>query len=702
MLRCTLNGLACLGLSVAALTVLVAGVTAAQPAGHHWEHCGWGGGGFYWSCAFHPASDGVIYVGGDVGGVYKTEDSGRHWRFSNRGLADYAVYSLGVDAGNPDTVYAGTVGGICKSTDAGETWRLLEQTARDALAITAERGKSVRNIAVDPSDGSVVYAGTPDGRILRSEDGGVSWTKRHEVPGGSVSSVTVCGADPRLLIAAHTSAGLLKSVDGGTTWAALQTSASAISAVFAPGNPDLIYGAFAKDGIWLSTDGGRTWQSRSNGIRQQCVVQDVCVHPSDPDTVFCIATIGWDGFFYRSDDGGRSWEEVRSMQRDFDANPTVPDDYGGRAAGTCPISNPRNLTVNPRDPEELFIAGNWRLCLSSDGGKTWQERDRGADITCVTDIRFCGSKTYVTAMDEGLLVSEDGGDTWRQLCPLKYDTALSGHQWRVLAWQEDGRERLVSTCSLWEEPINLVLISEDGGESFHLVGRGLPDRRPTVNCMWGQSYPRALAADPRDGNVLYMGMDGDPEPAAGRAGGGVFKSTDGGYTWRQLAEQPGSRRMFYGLAVDPTSPDRIYWGASGEGGGLYRSEDGGAGWQKVFDGEDWVFNVVVSPTGVVYCPGANLWRSTDHGETWTQITDFPGLVSIVGLEIDPRDEDTIWLSRVTWGSKAAGGVYRTRNGGRSWQEITGDLSYCKPIVLRFNAATNELWAGGVGLFKISQ
>jgi photosystem II stability/assembly factor-like uncharacterized protein len=220
--------------------------------------------------------------------------------------------------------------------------------------------------------------------------------------------------------------------------------------------------------------------------------------------------------------------------------------------------------------------------------------------------------------------------------------------------------------------------------------------------MWGESYARALAADPTDPNVLYLGMDGDPEPGAGRTGGGVFKSTDGGYTWRQLPSQPGSRRVFNALVADPTQPGRLYWGACGMAGGLYRSDDAGASWKRVFSDEQWVFNVAVSADGIVYCPGTNLWKSLDHGETWQRITDFAEQMQIVGLEVDPRDARTIWLSRVTWDSRAEGSVHRTSDGGATWQDITGDLPYCKPTVLRFNPATDELWAGGVGLFKIRQ
>jgi hypothetical protein len=68
---------------VAILCRLTGGAAAAEiPT---WQWAGWGGGGFYWSCAWHPTKDGVIYMGGDVTGVYKTEDKGLHWRLITRG-----------------------------------------------------------------------------------------------------------------------------------------------------------------------------------------------------------------------------------------------------------------------------------------------------------------------------------------------------------------------------------------------------------------------------------------------------------------------------------------------------------------------------------------------------------------------------------------------------------------------------------------
>ena len=278
--------------------------------------------------------------------------------------------------------------------------------------------------------------------------------------------------------------------------------------------------------------------------------------------------------------------------------------------------------------------------------------------------------------------------------------AVSGHQWRVSVRPGPQGDHIVSTCSPWDKSINEALVSDDGGRTFKVCTAGLPDRRPTADTMWGQGYARALAADPSDPNVFYLGIDGAPQE--GQAAGGVFRSADGGLTWSRTAGQPGSRRMFYGLAVDPTDPKRIFWGCCGTEGGLWRSEDAGATWQRAFSRETWLFNATVSPAGAVYAAGHDLWKSTDHGATWKRLSNFGSGRQIVGLEIDPRDENTVWMTEIAWNASPTGSVFRTSDGGNTWTDITGDLPYRQCKVLRYDPATGYLWAGGTGLFKLKQ
>ncbi len=842
-----------------------------------WEWCGWGGGGFFWCASFHPARAGTIYLGGDVAGVYKTTDHGRHWRLMNRGLRSYGVYSLAVDRKNAETVYAATTEGLHKSTDGGEHWQFIAKSGPKDLRLTAERDLSVRAIAVDPSDGNVVYAGSPGGKVYKSTDGALTWKPVYQVPvagpaepaplnalriqfggvnaafhggfwlplampagigandcqgfgftfrgngsvpktailtlrtsdgavynsknlcalfettdwrdvwltgddftpaagdagqpkeqarlrpkqpdwskasrvdfccvnmdnakpsvalfgmfftassgsaektrkiiardfavdktchaygnlfagepklpsPGTVYSVAVSPKNAARDLAATEKAGAVISEDAGQTWRALETPRYAMSVALSETDANVVFGAFGREGVWKSMDGGRTWARSSAGIPDRFHIAEVAVSPADAQVVIAIGCGGWDGHLFLSSDGGASWQEIRQFACD--------------AAEGCPtsadgLSKPTNVTFSPVAPNAVFVSANWRNWLSEDGGRTWSERDHGADISCFYDVRFQGPRVYVSAMDEGTFVSENNGRNWRHLWPLKYDVKLSGHNWRLLTGDHQGHDRVLATCSPWDSNApNYVIVSEDGGASFKVTRTGLPEYRPTVNTMWGQSYPRGLAADPANPRTIYLGMDGDA--TEGQCGGGIFKSEDGGYTWKQLAHQPGSRRAFFGLGIDPTDSKRLYWAACGDGGGLWRSEDGGDSWKCVFSASSWIFNVLVTSDGVVYCPAKDLWRSTDHGETWKQLTHFTEDWQILGLEADPRDLKTLWLSRVTWGEGALGGVYRTRDGGETWQDITGDLPYRKPACLRFNPATRELWAVGVGAFRARQ
>ncbi|MFA6289198.1 MAG: hypothetical protein WC661_17585 [Opitutaceae bacterium] len=866
-------------LSTLLVTATACALQAAPATTAQWQQTGWGGGGYFYCAAYHPAQDGVIYMGGDVAGVYKTTDSGRNWRMINNGIAAYGVFSLAVDRRNPQTVYAATEEGLCKSINGGESWVTLPKTGKKELRLTGEKGKSVRSIAVDPSNGNILYAANPVGKVYKSIDGGQTWALSYEKPaptedagvlrlqygkvngayfgdlwfqtafpaganaadctgigftlkgdgskpkdsfliiktrtgvayrsknlntlyqdtawrdivltaadfaldpdyakknpdavasytgpdwasivridlpcsgplpteatvskikkfffafapaatGGQtplstildfsvpdavksvqvlgnlrigapvaapISGIAVSSANPAWVVAATRDTGLILSKDAGRTWTELPTPKKAASATFDPANPNIIYGAFFTDGVHKSTDGGRTWTSLSSEWKAKTSILEVAVSPANPLDVYAISNLNWAGIVYRSNDGGKTWKSSSQIPVDLTANPTLD----GLNAGTASLSAPTNITLNPRNPKELFVSANWRNVLSADGGATWLHRERGADISCATDIRFHKGKTYVTNMDEGTLVSEDHGKSWRQLWPLKHETQLSGHNWRVAINEINGAERVLVTSSPWGGlPVHTVR-STDAGKTFNVIKTGLPDYLVQPNTMWGQGYPRALAVDPNNPQTVYLGIDGDP--AGGKMGGGVFKSADGGVTWNQLPNQPGSRRMYFGLAVDPTDSKRVFWGACGDKGGLYRSSDSGASWEKVFSNENWIWNVLVTADGTIYCTGQQLWRSIDHGKSWQQVTRFTEKWRVlVGLEVHPRDPKTIWVSATVWDNSANGAIYKTTDGGATWTDITGNIPYIRPQILRFNPATNELWAGYVGLYKIKQ
>jgi photosystem II stability/assembly factor-like uncharacterized protein len=516
-------------------------------------------------------------------------------------------------------------------------------------------------------------------------------------PDNMLCSVAIAAGDPNLIFAANNKLGLFRSDDAGATWTALDAPRRALGVTCSALDANEVWAACGEDGIRHSTDRGRTWSAVGFDPARKPVMREIVLPRTRPGLVYAIGSVDWGGHFYRSEDGGKSWVENAAVHPGLPGDPTLPQEGDPQS-----LSYPINIAVNPQNPDELFIAGNWRDVFSADGGRTLQERSSGADNSCVTDIQFLGAKTYVTAMDEGLLVSDNGGGEWRQLLPLKWNKEISGHFWRVRVATVGDAVRIVTTSSPWDPARNRIFRSIDDGRTFAVSTVGLPDYLPTVNTMWGRSHPRALAADPSNPDILYLGMDGDAEAGQGKPGGGVFRSADAGKTWQRCASQPGSVRMYYGLVVDPSDTKRLYWGACGKDGGIWRSEDSGTTWEHVFQGESWSFNVEVTPSGTVLACGTNLHRSTDHGKTWTRITAFSDDPTIVGVAVDPSDERRLWISRTTWDSRDRGGILATRDGGASWLEITGDIPFRKPQILRYNPATHELWAGGVGLFKTRQ
>jgi photosystem II stability/assembly factor-like uncharacterized protein len=852
--------------------VLLSSVSTLLADDAKWTPAGWGGGGFYYACAFHPERDGVIYMGGDVNGMYRSDDHGKTWKIINNGLVGMGVFAIAVDTASPDTVYASTDEGLSRSTDAGEHWTTVPRSGKHELRLTGEKNRSAHNVAVDPTNSNVVYVSTPHGKIYKSTDGAQTFTKvweravasegtpsvmlqmgrnndavfggfwmmlqypealpaseasgigfsvktigapardvflvlktstglvyrsknlhdllaagdwrdvvlkaegfildpefkaknaekaaaapatpewatvnRFDFAGvaippqgqvihmgqmffvgandakvtalefekvksaatygnfrvgqpvdGPIASVAISPTQPNIVAAATTEAGVLFSRDAGQTWETVGPMKEAIAIAFASSDTKVIYAACRGEKIWKSTDGGATWASASAGLPEKFEFGDVVVASDNADHVSAVGRSGWGGKFFSSTDGGKTWTGTEAVIPDPIGNPTLPAET---AAGSVPLSNPRNLAINPKNPKELFIAANWRSAVSTDGGATWNESTRGADISCVADIRFHNGKVYTGSMDEGVMVSSDNGASWKQYWPLRHSSELSGHYWRLDVREVNGATRIISASSPWDRQFNQVVISEDDGATFKAYRTGLPDYLPTANTMWGRGYARALAVDPKDPNIVYLGIDGDP--SGGKSGGGLFKSTDGGKTWTHPAKQPGSRRMFFGLAVDPTNTNRLYWGACGANGGLYRSEDAGESWEKVFSQEQWIFNLHVSADGTVYALGGQIFRSTDHGKSWQPLAKLPVPGStVVGFDAHPTDPNTLWACANFWGGHAQeSGIFKTTDGGKTWTDITGDIPYRHPMVIRYNPETNELWAGFVGLYRMKQ
>src|SRR5580692_113806 len=203
----------------------------------------------------------------------------------------------------------------------------------------------------------------------------------------------------------------------------------------------------------------------------------------------------------------------------------------------------------------------------------------------------------------------------------------------------------------------------------------------------------AIAVADSDPNVIYAGMGESCVRGNASNGDGVYKSVDGGQTWRNVGLQ--DSQTIGAVRIHPKNPDIVYvaalghlWGPN-EMRGVYRSMDGGGTWKQVFTrGADaGAVDLAMDPSNprVLYAsfwqvrrnpyhfdsggPGSGLFKSTDGGDTWTDISRAPGLPrgveGRIGVTVSPANPERVWALV----EAADGGVFRSDNGGRNWTKV---------------------------------
>jgi len=203
----------------------------------------------------------------------------------------------------------------------------------------------------------------------------------------------------------------------------------------------------------------------------------------------------------------------------------------------------------------------------------------------------------------------------------------------------------------------------------------------------------AIAVADSDPNVVYAGMGESCVRGNASNGDGVYKSVDGGKTWRNVGLE--DSQTIGAVRVHPKNPDIVYvaalghlWGPN-DMRGVYRSTDGGANWKQVLTrGRDaGAVDLAMDPGNprVLYAsfwqvrrnpyhfdsggPGSGLFKSTDGGDTWTDISHAPGLPrgveGRIGVTVSPANPERVWALV----EAADGGVFRSDNAGRTWTKV---------------------------------
>ncbi|MCX6764037.1 MAG: YCF48-related protein [Candidatus Moranbacteria bacterium] len=288
-----------------------------------------------------------------AGSIWKSTDGGKTWAVKNKktetvDFSQVDVLSLAVNPFDSKKVYAGTINnGIIKSEDGGETW-----------SATSFTSKKVYGLEINPADGKIIYASgvwNEQGKIFKSSDGGENWAEIYASPasGPLVISLTIDQKNPNIIFASTSDNQLIKSEDGGNSWKNILNGNSPILKVAIDRSDDnLIYFTAGSQGVFRSRDGGKNFENISEIIRKSFAKSgEFFLAVTDPANSGWIYLTGRAGIILSQDEGD-TWKEIRSI--------SPADKYPVRA-----------LAINPANSNEIIYGAAQAVYKSVDGGNNW-------------------------------------------------------------------------------------------------------------------------------------------------------------------------------------------------------------------------------------------------------------------------------------------------------------------------------------------
>jgi photosystem II stability/assembly factor-like uncharacterized protein len=270
---------------------------------------------------------------------------------------------------------------------------------------------------------------------------------------------------------------------------------------------------------------------------------------------------------------------------------------------------------------------------------------------------------------------------------------------QLLHWRMVGPSRGGRVVAVTGDPVNKQVFyfgatgggiwkTDDGGIGWRNVSDGF------VNT----GSVGALAVAPSNSDIVYAGMGEACVRGNASYGDGVYKSTDAGKTWTHVGLA--ATRSIGRVRVHPKNPNLVYvaafgdpWGPGPERG-VFRSKDGGRTWEKVLfrNNQAGAIDLLMDPSNpeIIYAstlelqrfpwglrsagPGTGLFKTTDGGDTWTELTNRPGMPAGVkgriGITIAPARPQRVWALIDAEPSKK--GIYRSDDAGQTWRHLTDD------------------------------
>ncbi len=588
----------------------------------------------------------TFYMGTTGGGVWKTTDGGKSWRvISDETFTAASIGAVAVAPSDSNVVYAGTGSacprgnispgdGIYRSTDAGATWTHI------GLAESGQIGA----IEVHPNDPDLVYVaalghifGPNEERgVYRSSDGGATWERVLFVSdrAGAVD-LAMNPKNPRILYAAIWEAerkpwtlisggeesGLYKSTDGGDSWEKLteglpEGTVGRIGVSVSGAHPNRVYALVEaeKGGLFRSENGGKKFflVNPDRNFRQRAwYYTHVWADPVDSETVY-IANTG----FYRSTDGGKSFNRIR-----------------------VPHGDNHDLWINPDDPDVMINANDGGSNVSYNGGRSWS-----------TQANQPTAEMYRVTVDDQFPYRVYGCQQDNSCVSLPSRTSSGGiarHHWYVIGGCESGhvavdpRNPKVTYSGCYGGQIGRY-DHETGQEREIMTYPQLAVGQAAKDLKYRFQWNAPIRLSPHDPSVLY------------HASQFVHRSNDEGHSWEVISPD-----------LSHNDPETLNYA----GEPITRDNTGVEVYATVF-----AFEESVQTPGLLWAgtDDGRVHISRDNGESWNEITPsrMPEWGQVNSIELSAHDPGRAFLAVTRYKfDDFRPYIFRTDDYGASWTSL---------------------------------
>ncbi len=613
-----------------------------------------------------PHNHNTFYTGG-IGFVHRTTDDGENWisLTDNPTLGQLGVEAVIVSYSDSNKILTNSKKGMFLSTDRGQTWNLFDK------GLLSE--KKATTFVSFHSNPNYVFAGIgvkdaakiSQGGVYFSDDFGQTWQSMNTGL-GLTKTTRIYSSNTDDLYAATLGAGLFKFDTTSQSWSALGSFDDSVTSIKVdPTNDSILIAGTYSNWLFRSQDKGLTWSQLakpsqlSNG-ELPATCWDIEFDPQNTQVIYTRLYSGQEipwyqnkeaasttkGSFY-SIDGGSSWEKLSGGS----FTDMLVDGFSPLTSDSLPVRSSRIIRTG---------GGAGNIKISNDGGVSFQIKNKGIATVLVNRVTvdkygrvFMGAEAGVA-----LLRNVQGIQSQWQFLNISPTSERIGYNWQMVVAPEDS---------------SLAFFSKGEFSHFSNTGKGIYKYNIDSN-VEGSVLPST-----KHTGFMYIttGNTSDTLYAASHSSG-VWMSTDQGNSWTKY-EAGLNEKMVQTLYVSKTTRlplycvtrlDSIRWSKSvpPDRGGFYKWNSNSKIWELKING---LGAVVASDMKVssfdenkIYISTFNngIFKSTDGGNSWTNISQTLGGFQSRVIEINPNNDDDIFIG-------TNHGIWESKNAGISWDSL---------------------------------